>query len=74
MRSLLGEDDDFFARKHNPRMPRIVLTKNQTIEEKVDHPRLKMLVSFQIAPTTMVVDLWIVVVTGLQEVVVVVVL
>jgi hypothetical protein len=47
------------------------------MEEKVDHPRLKMLVSFLPVRglhllTTMVVDLWTVVVTGLQEVVVVV--
>jgi hypothetical protein len=53
------------------------LPKNHTMEEKVDHPRLEMLVGFLLVHglhllAIMVVDLLVEVVTSLQEVVVVV--
>jgi hypothetical protein len=38
----LDDDDNSFKRKHNPRMPRILLTKKPYNEKKkADHPRLE---------------------------------
>jgi hypothetical protein len=71
------EDDDFFARKHNPRMPRIVFTKNPYHGRKSRPSHTKMLVGFLLVDglhllATMVVDLLTMVVMDLQEVVMVV--